>query len=98
MSYYADLIDKLAVDVMKAAEEIGDERLPETIAQSIGASSPTTEELFRTAVRIRSAEARARNMLDRCRPELTRQQIRNKVSLTCGFFRTRQIRIGRTSY
>jgi hypothetical protein len=63
MSYYADLIDKLAVDVMKAAEEIGDERLPETIAQSIGASSPTTEELFRTAVRIRSAESRARNML-----------------------------------
>jgi hypothetical protein len=64
MSYYADLIDKLAVDVLKAAEEIGDDRLAETIAQAIGASSPTTEELFRTAVRIRMAEARARRMLD----------------------------------
>ena len=64
MSYYADLIDKLAVDVLKAAEELDDDRLAETIAQSIGASSPTTEELFRTAVRIRMAEARARRMLE----------------------------------
>jgi hypothetical protein len=63
MSYYADLIDKLAVDVLKAAEDLDDDRLPETIAQAIGASSPTTEELFRTAVRIRAAEARARKML-----------------------------------
>ncbi|SRR6056297_2001414 len=64
MSYYADLIDKLAMDVLKAAEELDDERLAETIAQAIGASSPTTEELFRTAVRIRTAEARARRMLE----------------------------------
>lgn len=63
MSYYADLIDKLAIDVLQAAEDIGDERLPETIAQVIGASSPTTEELFRTAVRIRLAETRARKVL-----------------------------------
>jgi len=64
MSYYADLIDKLALDVLKAADEMDDDRLAETIAQSIGASSPTTEELFRTAVRIRMAEARARAMLE----------------------------------
>jgi len=64
MSYYADLIDKLALDVMKAADDLGDDRLTETIAQAIGASSPTTEELFRTAVRIRAAEARARRMLE----------------------------------
>jgi hypothetical protein len=63
MSYYADLVDKLAVDVLAAAEELDDERLPETIAQSIGASSPTTEELFRTAIRVRTAEARARRLL-----------------------------------
>ena len=64
MSYYADLADKLAVDVLKAAEELDDERLAETIAQAIGASSPTTEELFRTAVRVRTAEARARRLLE----------------------------------
>ena len=63
MSYYADLVDKLAVDVLQAAEELDDERLTETIAQTIGASSPTTEELFRTAVRVRAAEARARRLL-----------------------------------
>jgi hypothetical protein len=63
MSYYADLVDKLAVDVLAAAEELDDDRLPETIAQAIGASSPTTEELFRTAIRVRMAEARARRLL-----------------------------------
>jgi hypothetical protein len=63
MSYYADLVDKLAVDVLEAAEELDDDRLAETIAQAIGASSPTTEELFRTAIRVRMAEARARRLL-----------------------------------
>jgi hypothetical protein len=64
MSFYADLVDKLAMDVVKAAEELGDDKLPETIAQAIGASSPTTEELFRTAIRVRTAEARARRLLE----------------------------------
>jgi methylphosphotriester-DNA--protein-cysteine methyltransferase len=64
MSHYADLIDQLALDVIKAAEDTDDDRLAETIAQAIGASSQTTEELFRTAVRIRMAEARARAMLE----------------------------------
>lgn len=59
-----DLADKLALDVIAAAEELDDDRLPETIAQAIGASSPTTEELFRTAVRVRTAEQRARSMLE----------------------------------
>ena len=63
MSYYADLVDKLAVDVLAAADELDDDRLAETIAQAIGASSPTTEELFRTAIRVRMAEARARRLL-----------------------------------
>lgn len=58
-----DLADKLALDTIKAAEELGDDRLIEQIAQAVGASSPTTEELFRTAVRVRIAEARARKML-----------------------------------
>lgn len=58
-----DLADKLALDTIKAAETLGDDRLIEQIAQAVGASSPTTEELFRTAVRVRVAEARARKML-----------------------------------
>jgi len=59
-----DLADKLAQDVIEAAEALGDDRLVEQIAQAVGASSPTTEELFRTAVRVRIAEARARRILN----------------------------------
>ena len=64
MSIYAEMVDKLAVEVIKASEDLDDDRLPETIAQAIGASSPTTEELFRTAVRVRIALNRARKVLD----------------------------------
>ena len=59
-----DLADKLAADTIAAAEELGDDRLIEEIATSLGASSPTTEELFRTFVRVRMAEQRARAMLE----------------------------------
>jgi len=59
-----ELADKLALDVIAAAEKLDDDRLVEQIATAIGASSPTTEELFRTAVRVRVAEARARKMLE----------------------------------
>lgn len=59
-----ELADQLARDTIEAAEALGDERLIEQIAQAVGASSPTTEELFRTLVRVRIAEARARKILD----------------------------------
>lgn len=64
MSVAEDLADKLAVDAIAAAEKLGDDRLLEEIATAVGASSPTTEELFRTSVRVRIAEARARKMLE----------------------------------
>lgn len=59
-----ELADKLARDTLEAAETLGDDKLVEQIAQAIGASSPTTEELFRTLVRVRVAEARARKLLE----------------------------------
>ena len=59
-----ELADQLARDTIAAAEALGDERLIEQIAQAVGASSPTTEELFRTLVRVRVAEARARKLLE----------------------------------
>ncbi|MCU4651982.1 hypothetical protein N8I71_04030 [Roseibacterium sp. SDUM158016] len=58
------LADQLAQDVLAAVEEIGDDRLPDEIARTLGNSSPTTEELFRTFVRVRLAEKRARRMLE----------------------------------
>ncbi|WP_341861491.1 hypothetical protein [Gymnodinialimonas sp. 57CJ19] len=59
-----DLAEKLAIDACAAAIALDDETLPETIAQVVGASSPTTEELYRTAVRVIQAEARARKVLE----------------------------------
>lgn len=65
MGVAEELADKLAIDVIAAAERLDDDRLVEEIATALGASSPTTEEIFRTSVRVRLAEARARKLLDR---------------------------------
>jgi hypothetical protein len=65
MSLAQQLAEQLAIDTVDAAEKLGDETLTEEIARSIGASSPTTEELFRTAVRTLMAERRARGVLER---------------------------------
>jgi hypothetical protein len=58
------LADRLAQDVIAAAEAMDDDRLYEEIARALGNSSPTTEELFRTFVRVRLAEKRARKFLE----------------------------------
>lgn len=62
-----EIADQLACDAIAAAEELGDERLIEQVAAAIGTSSPTTEELFRTLVRVRLAAARGRKLLDQRR-------------------------------
>lgn len=59
-----DLAEQLALDACNTAEAIGDEGLPELIAQTVGTTSPTTEELYRTAVRVIQAERRARKVLE----------------------------------
>ncbi|MBF9060150.1 hypothetical protein HKCCSP123_13265 [Rhodobacterales bacterium HKCCSP123] len=64
MSLAQQLAEQLAKDTVAAAEKLGDENLPEEIARSVGASSPTTEEFFRTAVRTLLAEKRARKVLE----------------------------------
>ena len=63
MSVVEDLADKLAQDVIKAMDALEDENLPEQVAKVLGASSPSSEEIFRAAVRIRLAERRARKFL-----------------------------------
>lgn len=64
MSLAQQLAEKLAIDTVAAAERLDDDALPELIAKSVGASSPTTEELFRAAVRTLQAEKRARKVLE----------------------------------
>ena len=69
-----ELADELARDAIAQAEALGDDRLIEQIAQTIGATSPTMEEMFRTLVRVRMAAARARKLLDQKRPTATPPQ------------------------
>lgn len=59
----ARLADDLAQEAIALARELGDEDLVTEVANVIGAGSATTQEAFLTAVRIRTAEARARAYL-----------------------------------
>lgn len=64
MGVIEDLTDRLASDVLAAQDEIGDERFYEKVAKVIGDLSPTTQEAFMTAIRVRLAEKRGRAFLD----------------------------------
>lgn len=58
------LADQLARDALDAAEKAGDDELVDKVGKAIGVSSPTFQEAFNTAVRIRRAERRGRKALD----------------------------------
>lgn len=65
MAVLDDLADQLAVDVLKAQEELGDDRFYEKVSKVLGELSPTTQEAFMTSIRIRLAERRGRDFLER---------------------------------
>lgn len=67
MPLLEDVADGLAREALKLEEELGDERVIEEVANQIGQSSPTVEEAFRTAVRIRRAEMRGKALMTRMR-------------------------------
>ncbi len=67
MSILDTIADDLAREALALSEELEDEHIPEQVAKLIGTSSPTVEEAFRTAVRIRRAELRAKRMLAQIR-------------------------------
>ena len=73
MSVLEDLADALAKDVL-ALEEAGDEYIAEEVAKTVGASSPTMEEAYRTAIRFRRAEARGRALFEQRLAELQSQE------------------------
>jgi hypothetical protein len=58
-----EIADALAQDVIRAAQELGDEDLITEVGRAIGATSTTTQEAFMTAVRVRLSEQRARKLL-----------------------------------
>jgi hypothetical protein len=64
MGVIEDLGDKLAVDVISAMEELGDDRFFDKISKVLLDASPTMQEAFLTAYRVRVAETRGRAYID----------------------------------
>ena len=63
MGVVEDMGDQLARDVIAAMEETGDERLHEKISKVLLDASPTMQEAFLTAYRVRVAEQRGREVV-----------------------------------
>ncbi len=64
MAYYDDIANRLALDVLEAQKATGDLQLVQDITNTIEATSSTLHEAFMTAVRVHSAEERARKQLE----------------------------------
>ncbi|MEL6643187.1 MAG: hypothetical protein AAFQ79_04570 [Pseudomonadota bacterium] len=64
MGVLEDVSDRLAQEALDLEERLDDEKIVPKIADALGKSSPTMEEHFLTAVRIRRAERRAQKVLD----------------------------------
>ena len=65
MGILQDLTEQLAKDVVEAMDETGDDRLHDKVGKVLLDASPTTQESFMTAVRVRLAEKRGRDFLAR---------------------------------
>lgn len=64
MSATSELADALARDVIDALEELGDDRFYDKVGKVLADGSPTLQEAFMTAIRVRLAERRARAYLN----------------------------------
>lgn len=65
--FVQDLADALARDALAAGRELDDPFFYEQVSKVIGASSPSLQEAFMTSIRIRLAEARGREFLEKAR-------------------------------
>jgi hypothetical protein len=65
MGITEDLSDALARDVLAAMDEMNDERFFLEVGKMLASLSPSMEDGFMTAMRVRLAERRARDMLAR---------------------------------
>jgi hypothetical protein len=64
MSVLEDMGDALARDVLAAMEELGDDRFYDKVSKILLDASPTMQEAFLTAFRVRVAEKRGRAFID----------------------------------
>ena len=60
MSIVEEMGDTLARDVIAALDELGDDRFYDKVGKILGDASPTLQESFMTAIRVRLADIRAR--------------------------------------
>ena len=65
MSMVEQVADGLAKRALEEMERSGNENIEKRVADEIGASSPTLQEAFATAMRIRKAEIRGYRLLDK---------------------------------
>ena len=63
--FIQELADGLARDVLTSSKELEDPFFYEQVSKVIGASSPTLQEAFMTSIRIRLAERRGRDFLEK---------------------------------
>ena len=64
MSVLDEVADGLAKRVTGLMKDVNDDAVERRIADEIGASSPTLQEAFTTAMRLRKAEVRGHRLLD----------------------------------
>ncbi|UWQ26562.1 hypothetical protein K3553_08885 [Leisingera aquaemixtae] len=65
MSTIETLAQKLAIDTLKVQDASGEERLYVEVGQVLGAASQSLEEAFLTEMRVRLAERKAREFLNK---------------------------------
>lgn len=65
-----DVADELALESLKIINATGDDAFIKRVADTIGGSSQTMEEAYLTAVRVRRAEQRARELLKQLKDEM----------------------------
>jgi hypothetical protein len=66
MSVLEDMGDALAREVIAAMEELGDDRFYDKVSKVLLDASPTMQEAFLTAYRVRVAEKRGRAYIEAC--------------------------------
>ena len=64
MSVLEDMGDALALELIAAMEELGDERFFDKVSKVLLDASPTMQEAFLTAYRVRVAERRGRAFIE----------------------------------
>jgi hypothetical protein len=65
MGVTEDIADELAKKAIDLEKRLGDETIVDKTSEILGATSPTTQEAYLTSIRVRRAEARARDYLDK---------------------------------